>query len=248
MGDKITLKLDVREAHGKKVARLRREGMVPGVVYGAGFDPISVQSPEVPMTKVFNAAGKHAPVYLSIGSKRKIAMIKDADFDPVKHTLRHVAFHAVKQNEPVEAEVPIRLHGEGESEAEKAGLVILQNLEHVEVKALPMDLPEALEVDITNLAEAGERVTVDDIQVPDNVEIIDTLANQPVEEGEEAQTIMDLVVASVYEPSALQAANEAAGGEAEEETEVEAEHGEDTDQESQGEEAQPGGKGREGSE
>lgn len=245
MGDKITLKLDERQAHGKKVKQLRRDGLVPGVVYGPGMEPVAVQSPDVVTNKVVNVAGKHAPVHLTIGSKRRIAMIKDVDFDPVKHTLRHVSFHAVNQNEPVEAEVPIRLTGEGESDAEKAGLVILQNLEHIEVKALPMDLPDALEVDITNLAEAGERVTVADIQLPDEVEIIDYLANQATEDDEESQTVMDLVIASVYEPSALAAANDAAGGDAEDEAEVESEHGEDTDQEAQSEESQPGGKSQE---
>ena len=75
MGDKIVLKLDERELHVKKVAKLRKEGLVPGVVYGPGIDPISVQVDSVIVTKVFSAAGKHAPVHLTIGNKKKIAMI-----------------------------------------------------------------------------------------------------------------------------------------------------------------------------
>lgn len=239
MGDKITLKLDERTAHGKKVAKLRKEGMVPGVVYGAGFDPISVQAGDVVTAKVYHTAGKHAPVHLSIGNKRKIAMIKDVDIDPVKHTLRHVSFHAVKQNEKIEAEIPVKLIGEGESDAEKAGLVILQNIEHLEVKAFPMDLPEALEVDIAHLSEAGQRVTVGDITLPENVELVDDLANQTAdEEEEERQSVVDLVIASVYEPSALAAANDAAGGDAEagDESEVEAEQGEGGEQPNEGSE------------
>lgn len=232
MGDKITLKLDVREVHGKKVKRLRKEGQVPGVVYGAGFEPISVQAASNVVGKAYSAAGKHHPVHLTIGDKKKIAMIKDAEVDPVKHVIRHVSFHAVKQNEPVEAEIPVHLKGEGESEAEKAGLIILQNIESLQVKALPMDLPDELLVDITQMKEPGERVTVADIKLPQNVELVDHAAQQQTDEDEESHSVTELVVASVWEPSALQAANDAAAGTAEpgDEAEVEAEEGEDTNQ------------------
>lgn len=231
MGDKITLTLETREVHGKKVARLRHDGLVPGVVYGAGFEPISVQIAANVLAKAYSSAGKHHPVHLIIGDKKKIAMIKDAAVDPVKHIVRHVSFHAVKQNEPVEAEIPVHLKGEGESEAEKVGLVILQNIETLQVKALPMDLPDALEIDITNLKEAGERVTVGDIKLPANVELVDHAANQQTDDDEDSHSVTELVVASVWEPSALQAANDATGGDAEATVEdVEAENGEDTNQ------------------
>ena len=213
MGDKITLNVQARDVHGKKVAYLRKEGLVPGVVYDAGMEAVSVQAAEGEVAKVVQAAGKHTPVHLT-GSKRRIAMIKSVDRHPAKHTIRHVVFHAVRADEPVVAEVPIRLSSQGESEAEKAGLVILQAIEKVEVKALPMELPEALEVSILELKEAGDRVTVGDIPLPAGVELVD---NDDGREGTEDDdvTVRDLVVASVYEPSALQAANEAAAGEAE---------------------------------
>ena len=216
MGDKITLTIQERELHGKKLAGLRKQGLVPGVVYGADMEAMSVQAVEGELVKVVKAAGRHTPVQLA-GKKRRIAMIKDVDRDPVKHTIRHISFHAVRADEPVTAEVPIRLVGEGESVAEKNGLVILQALEQLEVKALPMELPEALEVSIAELAEAGDRVTVGDITVPVGVEIVDNDDGRADDDDEEErQTVMDLVIANVYEPSALQAANDAAGGDAEE--------------------------------
>ena len=198
MGDKITLKVQARDVHGKKVAGLRRQGLVPGVVYGAAIDAVNVQAVEGEVAKVVKAAGQHTPVQL-VGKKKTIAMIKDVDRDPVKHTIRHIAFHAVRADEPVEAEVPIRLIGEGESVAERNGLVILQALEKIEVKALPMELPEALEVSIVELAEQGDRVTVADITVPAGVEIVDNDDGREDDEDEERQTVMDLVIASVYE-------------------------------------------------
>lgn len=209
----MTLHVQARDIHGKKVAQLRKEGLTPGVVYGAGMEAVSIQAPEGEVAKIVQMAGKHTPVHLT-GSKRRIAMIKSIDRHPAKHTIRHVAFHAVKADEPVVAEVPIRLVGEGESAAEKNGLVILQAIEKVEVKALPMELPEALEVSILELAEAGDRVTIGDITLPEGVEIVD---NDDGREGtdDDDVTVLDLTIASVYEPSALQAANEAAAGDAE---------------------------------
>ncbi len=217
MGDKINLTLDERTQQGKKVARLRKEGLVPGVIYGQGFDPILVQSPYPAVEKAVRSAGKHTPVQVTVGGKKKIAMIKDVDRDPVKARIRHVALHAVKANEVVTAEVPIHLVGQGESEAEKAGLVVLQAIEHVEVKAKPADLPEALEVSLASLVTTEDKLTLGDIVLPSGVDYAD------VEQD------LELVVANVYEPAALQAANDAAGGDAEEADAdaVEAENGSD---------------------
>ena len=163
MGEKITLKITKREVLGKKVKTLRRQGVTPGGVYGAGMEAVPIQAEAGEVLRVYKLAGKHTPVQL-LGSERRIAMIKDVESYPTRsNVLRHISFHAVRADEPVIAEVPIRLSGTGESEAERAGLVVLQALEKIKVKALPMDL----------------------------------------------------VVANVYEPSALAAANDAAAGEAE---------------------------------
>lgn len=225
MGDKIALALAERTVHGKKVKSLRNEGLVPAVVYGPGIDPISVQVEGGIMLKTYKQAGTHAPVHLTIDGKKKIAMIKDVDFDPVRGEIRHVSFHAVKASDPVVAEVPVRLVGEGESAAEKNGLVVLQALEKIEVKALPMDLPEAIEVSILGLAEAGDKVTLADATLPAGVEYVEHESGHG-DEDEEKPSITDLMVASAWEPAALAAANEAAAGDAEDESEVESENGE----------------------
>lgn len=230
--NEISLALDTRTAEGKQVKKLRAEGFVPSVVYGGTTAPISTQSAFVETAKVVQAAGKHSPVHLTVDGKKKLAIIKNVDVDPVKHLVRHVAFHTIKQNEKIVTEVPIHLVGIGESAAEKAGLVVLQAIEHVEIRALPANLPEALEISIVDLASTEDKLTLGDIKLPEGVEFADH--EQDVE----------LVVANVYEPSALQAANDAAGGDATDESEVAAENGEDTDQDSQAEETRPGGKGQ----
>jgi len=227
MGEKINLALEAREVHGKKVKALRRQGILPVVVYGADMEAKSAQVAEGVFNKVYQKAGRHTPVMLSLGSKKRIAMIKDVDVDPVSHRPLHVSFHAVKATDPVVTSVRIRLTGEGESVAEKEGLVILQALEEIEIRALPMDLPEALEVSILELKEAGDRVTVGDIKLPEGVEFVERSDGREEDDDEERPSITDLVIASVWEPSALQAANEAAAGDAEsaDASEVESEQG-----------------------
>ncbi|NCU30192.1 50S ribosomal protein L25 [Candidatus Saccharibacteria bacterium] len=228
MGDKITLKVQERTVYGKKVKELRRDGLVPIVIYGPGMDPKPAQASYNELEKVVRTAGKHTPVHLTIDEKKRIAMVKEISFNPSKNSIDHVAFHAVNQNKTIEAEVPVRLIGEGESEAEKAGLIILQNIDTLEVKALPLEMPDALEVDIRYLKEAGERVLVSDIKLPDNVELVDHNDGREDEddEGEEEKpTIFDLQIASVWEPAALEAANNASAGSAEDVSEVEAENG-----------------------
>lgn len=222
MGEKLTLTVEERVLHGKKVAQLRKDNLVPGVIYGQGFEPISVQAVQQVINKIYRAAGKHHAIYLTVAGKRKIAMIKDIDIDPLKNTINHISFHAVKQNEKIEADIPVRLVGEGESPAEKAGLIVLQTIEKLEVRALPMELPDALEVSIMELSQQGDRITVGDIKLPENVELVD---NKSGREDDEDHDMRELVVASVYEPSALAAQNDAAGGDAEDESEVTSEQG-----------------------
>jgi large subunit ribosomal protein L25 len=234
MSQDISLKLDARTVAGKKVAQLRKDGLVPSVVYGGKADPINTQSDIVETTKVTNKAGKHSPVHLTIDGKKKLAIIKSIDIDPVKHRVRHVAFHTIKQNEAIVTVVPIHLTGVGESDAEKAGLIVLQALEHVEIKAKPADLPEALELSISALAGTDDKLTLADVKLPEGVEFADH------------EQDLELVIANVYEPSALQAQNDAAAGDAEDASadSVEAENGSDTPQDSQDEESRPGGKGQ----
>lgn len=209
MGDKINLALHTRTLQGKKAAKLRKEGIVPGIVYGNGFEPLLVQSDYNVIEKAVREAGKHTPVNITINGSNKITLIKDIDRDPAKGRIRHVSFHAVSADEIVTAEVPIHLIGIGESAAEKAGLIILQTIESVQIKAKPGDLPESLEVSVVDLATDADRLTFADITLPEGVEYADL-------ENDNDQ----LVVANVYEPAALEAANEAAAGDATEESEV----------------------------
>lgn len=210
MGDKVLLTVEERKLLGKKVKKLRKDGLVPGVVYGHGIDAQPVMANAKVAEKVWQTAGRRQPVELTVSGKKHLAMIKSADIDPLKRRLRHLSFQVVNQNEEVETEVPVRIDNEGETAAERAGLVVLQAIETVEVSALPSKLPEFVIVPSDKLLADGDHVNVSDIVTPDGVQIL---------------TDPEIVVASVYEPSALAAQNEAAAGEATDESEVEAEKG-----------------------
>ncbi len=168
--DTIVLKAKERKELGKAVKALRREGIVPANVYERGKDSQAISANFVDITKVYRQAGKHSPIELDVDGKKHLVMIKDVDFNVAKNTIRHVAFHAVKRNEKVEAEVPVKI--EGEVPAEKVGLLILQNLDTVQVEALPSSLPEELFVPGEKLVEDGDKVTVADIKVPNGVVIL----------------------------------------------------------------------------
>lgn len=166
----ILINLEKRDTVRKGLSNLRGNGWVPAVIHDHGKDSILVQGEFVPMTKIYSQAGKHHPVYLQVGDKKHLAMIKQVDLDPRKQQMRHVVFQAIKQNEAVEAEVRIVL--EGEVPAERAGFMVISNAGSVIVQALPRDLPDQLTVDASVLKDAGDHLTVADITAPSGVTII----------------------------------------------------------------------------
>ena len=189
------LVLEQREILGKGLGSLRSDGKVPAVIHNFGAPSLHVMAPETELLRVYREAGKHHPLNLSVGGQKFLALIKDVHYNPVKRRMQHVVFQAIRQDEAVEAEVPIRL--EGEIPAEKAGLIVLRQLDTIEVEALPKNLPDELVVDATKLVELHDKITVGDITVPAGVTILSE-ADHPI--------------ATVAEPKAV-AAEEAAAEE-----------------------------------
>lgn len=229
---KISLQLQPRETFGKAVKRLRRDGIVPGVIHDHGNPSVHVQAEYQELNKVYLQAGKHHPVDISVGSKKYTTIIKAVTFDPRYNSITHITFGAIKANEKVEAEIPVHpsyAEGNEASPAERAGLIVLAQTTHVSVKALPKDLPDALTYDAEKLIEVGDQATVGDLQVPSGVEL---------------ETEPEHVIATVFEPSALAAANDEAGGDAEagDESSVEADNESSAEEGTQADEVRPGGK------
>ena len=198
------VKLEQRTVVGKGLNHLRRDGVVPAVIHNHGQASIHVMAPEKELVKIYHAAGKHHPLNLEVGSDKFLALIKDAHFDPVKRRLQHVVFQAIKQDEKVEAEVPIRI--EGDIPAEKVGLMVLHQLDSVEIEALPKDLPDELVITADNLVELHDKITVGDLQIPSGVTVL-TDAEHPI------ATVVETRAMVAEEAEAAEEAAEGAEGE-----------------------------------
>lgn len=170
--DKITVELTKREVIKKGLAGLRANGQVPAVVHNHGKESIHAMGELTAMLKMYSAAGKHHPVEVKLDGKSHLALVKDVDFEPTKHRMRHVVFQAIRQNEETEAEIPVVFADDVEIPAEKKSLLVLKQLDTVQVKALPRDLPDQIVVDPSSLADAGDHLTVADLQVPKGVTIL----------------------------------------------------------------------------
>lgn len=168
----ISLQLEERTVLRKGLQNLRHEGKIPAVIHDHGKPSIYVQSDATSLIKIYAEAGKHHPVQLKVAGKQHLALIKDADYEPTKHQLRHVVFQAIKQNEEVTAEIPVVFTEGVDVPAEKLSLLVLKQLDHVEVKAFPKDLPDQLVVDPSSLKAAGDSLSVADLKVPQGVTVL----------------------------------------------------------------------------
>lgn len=210
-GKDITLSVLERTVQGKAVRQLRGDGMIPAVIHDHGLASKVIMVPAGDIQKAYREAGKHHPLTLSLGTEKYMTIIKDVDFDPKKQQMRHVVFNSIKMDEKVETEVPIHLVGE--IPAEKVSLLVIRQLDHVVIEALPKDLIDSLDVDATGLVEIGDKVHVSDIKVPPGVTIL-TEAEHPIATVEETK-------AQISE----EAEEEAVEGEEGEAGEVPSDHG-----------------------
>ena len=198
MREVTNLELKGREIAGRKVAELRSQGLVVGVVYGKGFPAAKVQSEYLPTERALETVGYHSPIELTIDGKKQLAMVKNVDVNAVSQRIMNVEFHAISADDVVVAETPIEITGYEQSEASKIKLTLLQVLEDIEIKAKPSDLPESLVVDGSKMESLESELTIADIKLPANVKFAD------------AEIDKEQVIATVYDAAADAAAQEAA--------------------------------------
>ncbi len=180
--DKVALSASARSTD-TSVKNLRKQGQIPGVVYGNNVENTQIQCNEVALMKAFVKAGESTLVDLDIGGKTMPVLFHMVDFDPVSDRMNHVDFYAVDMKKEVEAEVPV--HFEGESPAVKEGAVLVKALDAISVRCLPANLPHNIPVELSKLVEMGSSLTVRDIKIPEGVEIL---------------TDMDAVIVVAQEP------------------------------------------------
>lgn len=169
----IELTLEKRTLKGKQVNQLRRQGLVPGVVYGHHFDPVAVQVPARVLLPVLNRAGFTHLVDLRLPewTRPEKALVREVQRDPITNEVLHVDFFRVSLTERIRAEVPITFVGEFPLR-DSGSAVLLHGVDSIEVECLPADLPEAVEVNLAELQEIGQAVYVRDLKLSDKVEVL----------------------------------------------------------------------------
>ncbi|QTK07985.1 50S ribosomal protein L25/general stress protein Ctc [Staphylococcus haemolyticus] len=201
--------------------KLRNTGKVPAVVYGYGTKNTSVKVDEVEFIKVIREVGRNGVIDLGVGSKSIKVMVSDYQFDPLKNQITHIDFLAINMTEERTVDVPVHLVGE--AAGAKEGGVVEQPLFDLQVTATPENIPESIEVDITEL-EVNDSYSVSDIKVSGDF----TIENDPEES-------VVTVVPPTDEPTEEEV--EAMEGEAAtEEPEVVGEEKEDSEEENKDEE------------
>ena len=169
----ITVRAVRRDGRGKNDSRrARREGQVPVTMYGGGVDAVSALVPLRELAAILRSdTGRNTIFTLDIeGVEATEVMFADRQIDPVRSRLIHADFKRLVKGEKIEATVPLRLIGEPIGVREQSG-VLEQIIRDVEIRCEPREIPEALEVDVTNLG-VHDVLHVSDIPVSEGVEIL----------------------------------------------------------------------------
>jgi large subunit ribosomal protein L25 len=169
--EKNVIEATKRSVIGKKVGVLRREGKLPGVIYGHNFETMAIIMDLKNATKVLNAATASTIVTIKIDDKDHAALVREKQRDYIRNQYIHIDFQAVSQTEKIRTKVGIVIVGIAPAVKDFNGVVV-EGLDYIEVEALPKDLPERVTVDISGLANIGEAIHVSDIVVPENVTLL----------------------------------------------------------------------------
>lgn len=173
MTESAAIAARLRETTGKTNRGLAGSGEIPAVLYGPGRDTISLalDRHDFELMMSHHGAGSTLVSLAVEGEKKTVnAVIREVQHSPVKGTILHVDFLAIRMDQKLQATVSF--HFVGESPGVKAGGVLMHSMRELMVEALPADLPEALDVDISEL-EIGHAITVADLTAPEGVEITD---------------------------------------------------------------------------
>lgn len=171
MSKAITLKAEVREIVGKKVKKMRKEDLIPAVMYGNKIASQNLTVNYIDFKRAYSKAGESALLELEVAGKKVNVLIHDTQLDPMSGKVSHIDFFQVNMKEEVETEIPLEFVGE--SAAVKAlGGVLVKNMDAIAVKCLPADLPEKYEIDLSALATFDDVISVKDLKISDKVEIM----------------------------------------------------------------------------
>ncbi|HRH23895.1 MAG TPA: 50S ribosomal protein L25 [Candidatus Magasanikbacteria bacterium] len=171
----MTYSLTLKNRPAKKLAELRLEGLLPGVIYGPHREPMPVSVSSIEFNKLYTTAGESSLIDVMVeGAKESVkALIQDVQYDPVKGSMIHFDLREINMNEEMHATVQLVFVGEAPAVKELGGTLMKPHGE-VEVKCLPKDLVSQLEVDLTVLKSFEEAIFVGDLKLPAGLTIVDS--------------------------------------------------------------------------
>ncbi|MFN3742005.1 MAG: 50S ribosomal protein L25 [Anaerolineales bacterium] len=170
--EKIVLNATPRQVTGKKVKALRRQGLLPAVIYGKHFDPMPIVLNAHEASKVLAHLSTSSLVTLQIDGKEYPALVREKQRDFIKNRLLHVDFLAVLMTEKIRTTVAIELVGTAPA-VKDYNAVLVTGLDEVEIECLPSDLPDRIVVDLSVLKEVGDGIYVRDLPLSDKVRVLD---------------------------------------------------------------------------
>ena len=176
MAQQAKLTVQTRAQVGRNaIKKVRKEGLIPGVIYGVGQEPINLEVNGRQLSTVLaHASSENILLELEIvdgdNKRNSLAMIQEVQHHPIQRRILHVDFHAVSATEKITAEVPIETIGEPVGVKTNGGL-LEHNLRELEVECLPGDLPERIEVDVSSL-DVNQSIHVKDLKLPPGVEAV----------------------------------------------------------------------------
>ena len=169
--EKHKLKAEKRKIIGRKVKNLRKQGILPANIYGKEIKSLAVQLPVKDFLEVYKKVGETGIVELSVGEEKYPVLIHNLQVHPVTNQPLHVDFHKITLTEKVKASIPVVTIGEAPAVSQKLG-ILLTPVNELEVEALPTDLPERIEVDITGLNSVNQEIKVKDLKISEKVTLL----------------------------------------------------------------------------
>jgi large subunit ribosomal protein L25 len=175
-GERIKLEVEDRESTGTRDARrLRREGLVPGVLYGRGKAPHAICVPERELRRVLTGSGGlHTILDVVVKGQKtpRASILKDYQQDPIRDTIIHIDLQEVRLDQPIQASVVVELVGGEDAPGVKEGGVLSQVAREITVEALPMEVPEHLELDVSGMT-LGDTLRISDLPEREGVAFLD---------------------------------------------------------------------------
>lgn len=175
--DKMEISAQSRNTQKENAKNLLKEGLIPGVVYGHGFENVAIKIGKKEFIKILNEAGESSLISLNVGGKDiGSVIIKDYQEDPITGDIIHFDLHKVKMTEKLIVNVNINFIGESPAVKNEGGILVTGQ-DSIEIKCLPADLIHEIDVDLLKLEHIDDIIRVKDLNLSENIEILDEEEN-----------------------------------------------------------------------